>query len=146
MYVCDVKLNTGNALDVDGALELMERMLTHSQIKLQNLSVYLNESTHLHAIEYMRHICRILLRRVHHPIKLTLNGISVRGLSPLSEEEKSKQAIPIPASAFTQGSLQPYGGMHVPSSNEGVLILVETANGPVWSIRNIPHFKLTYVT
>ena len=146
MYVCDVKLNTGNALDVDGALELMERMLTHSQIKLQNLSVYLNESTHLHAIEYMRHICRILLRRVHHPIKLTLNGISVRGLSPLSEEEKSKQAIPIPASAFTQGSLQPYGGMHVPSSNEGVLILVETANGPVWSIRNIPHFKLTYET
>ena len=75
-------------MDLDGALELMERMLTHPQIKLQNLSVSLKESNvHLHAIEYMRHICQILLRRVQYPINLTLNGRSVRGMSPLSEQE-----------------------------------------------------------
>ena len=133
-------------MDLDGALELMERMLTHPQIKLQNLSVSLKESNvHLHAIEYMRHICQILLRRVQYPINLTLNGRSVRGMSPLSEQEKLKHTVNVPVSVFSQ-SHESYDTQHHFSSNEGILILVQTDNGPVWSIRSLPYFQITYST
>ena len=133
-------------MDLDGALELMERMLTHPHIQLHNLSVYLTESaTHHHAIEYMRHICQILLRRVEYPINLTLNGRSIRGQSSLSEQEKLNYVIMVPVGEFTK-QFDPYPAIRQPCFNEGVLLLVRTEKGPVWTIRKLQSFQITYTT